>query len=581
MIDRGIMFKIIIGYMKPYTKKIVLMTLFNILSGACALGIPFVMSNIVNIGIKNGNMQYIFVQGAIMLVLALSMFGTAMANNKLTSVVSAQFSSSMRKRVVDKVNTLTAEQFNSVGTGSLITRSTDDIGWLEESLIMLPYVAVTFPVMLVGAIVMTAIADWVLALILLALTPIVMGIVLLIMRGMGTRWEIADKYIDEQNRIVRERLSGIRVIRAFDKDEVEHQRAATATLNMTKKFIHNNTLSGIVSPITMFLLNIATVAIVYIGINRMQTVSWLQAGDIIAILQYIALMANAILMLSWTLALLPHIKVTVGRVQQVLDLPEIVEEQQQDIVVGGTVKMDNVTFTYPNATASVLNNINIDIADGEIVGIIGGTGSGKTTILKTLLAFYPQIEGQLYLGGHNYTELGSKCVRDNLAVALQKSMVFQGTIRDNVTMGNSKATQEQLDKVISIAQLKDFVDSHQEGLDYMLKQSGSNISGGQKQRINIARTILKEASVYIFDDSFSALDYLTEAKLRKALNKHLKGKTQIIVTQRAATAMRCDKVYVMDKGRIVGYGTHKQLLGSCPLYKEICDSQLGGSSNVR
>ena len=210
------------------------------------------------------------------------------------------------------------------------------------------------------------------------------------------------------------------------------------------------------------------------------------------------------------------------------------------------------------------------------MGIIGGTGSGKTTLVKLLLDFYSSAQGIRTFGGKNYCELTPAIVRDNVSVALQKSMIFEGTVADNVKMGNKDATDEQVREALRIAQMTDFVDGKEEGLNFKLTQSGSNVSGGQKQRINIARAIIKPASVYVFDDSFSALDYLTEANLRKELNKYLAGKTQIIVTQRSATAMRCDKVYIMDNGRIVGVGTHKQLLNSCRTYKEIYDSQMGG-----
>ena len=245
----------------------------------------------------------------------------------------------------------------------------------------------------------------------------------------------------------------------------------------------------------------------------------------------------------------------------------------------GDISFDDVSFAYPGSANNALSNISLDIAEGDIVGIIGGTGSGKTTLVKLLLDFYSTTQGKRTFGGKNYCELTPAIVRDNVSVALQKSMIFEGTVADNVKMGNKDATDEQVREALRIAQMTDFVEGKEEGLDFKLTQSGSNISGGQKQRINIARAIIKPASLYIFDDSFSALDYLTEANLRKELNKDLVGKTQIIVTQRSATAMRCDKVYVMDNGRIVGVGTHKQLLQTCKTYKEIYDSQMGGGIN--
>ena len=381
-----------------------------------------------------------------------------------------------------------------------------------------------------------------------------------------------------QNRIIRELISGIRVVRAFDKEAHEHKRAAHATSEMCNSFVKANTISGIISPLASLLLNGATVAIIYVGAMRLQQSETLKAGDILATIQYIALIANAVMILSWTISFIPHVKVSLKRIATILDAPTQTDKSSGEIL-DGDVSFQNVDFAYPNAGNDALSDVSIDIPNGAIVGIIGGTGSGKSTLIKLLLNFYSASNGKRFMGGRDYEQLTPATVRDNVAVALQKSMIFEGTIRDNVKMGNRDATDEQVNEVLEIAQMSSFVAEQVDGLDYKLTQAGNNISGGQKQRINIARTILKPAQVYIFDDSFSALDYLTEANLRKQLNKFLEGKTQIIITQRAATAMRCDKVYVMDNGRIVGEGTHKQLLETCRTYKEIYDSQMGGGLN--
>ena len=390
-------------------------------------------------------------------------------------------------------------------------------------------------------------------------------------------WQRGDEYTDVQNRVIRERLSGIRVVRAFDKEAHEHKRAVKATSEMCNSFVKANTVSGIVSPIASLFLNGATVAIIYVGAVRLQAVQTLKAGNILATIQYIALIANAVLMLSWTISFIPHIKVSLKRISAILDSPTCQESSSGEELTGD-VKFCNVDFAYSNASNNALSNISVDINNGDIVGIIGGTGSGKSTLVKLLLDFYSVSGGQRLLGGKDYADMSPATVRDNVAVALQKSMIFEGTVRENVKMGNRDATDEQVNQVLEIAQMTEFIQSREEGLDYKLTQAGNNISGGQKQRINIARTILKPASVYIFDDSFSALDYLTEANLRKKLNKYLQGKTQIIITQRAATAMRCDKVYVLDCGKVVGEGTHKELLLTCKTYKEIYDSQMGGDT---
>lgn len=566
-------------FIKPFWGQIVLLMLLYAASTLCALFMPYVMSNIVEIGIKQQDLQYILREGAIMIALAVAAFICALVTNRVSSSFSSKIAVTMRKTVFNKVNSLTFEQFSEIGTGSLITRTTEDIGWMEETISQVPYVMITCPIMFIGGIVLSFRGDWVLPLILLGVSVVVLVITTLITSSLEKHWQRGDEYTDVQNRIVRERLSGVRVVRAFDKDAYEHKRTAKATSEMCNSFVKANTISGLVSPVASLFLNLATVAIIYVGATRVQSSATLKAGDILATIQYIALIANAVLVLSWTISFVPHVKVSMRRISAILNVDNKTAYESSGEILSGDVKFDNVSFAYGNAANNVLNDVSIDVSNGEIVGIIGGTGSGKSTLVKLLLDFYSVGGGTRLFGGKNYDELTPATVRDNVAVALQKSMIFEGTIADNVRMGNKDASDEQVLEALSIAQMSEFVESKDEKLDFKLTQAGSNISGGQKQRINIARTILKPASVYIFDDSFSALDYLTEANLRKELNKYLNGKTQIIITQRAATAMRCDKVYVLDNGRVVGSGAHKELLANCSTYKEIYDSQMGGGIN--
>lgn len=571
--------KHLLKFIKPFWGELVILMCLYAAATLCALFMPYVMSNIVEIGIKNRDMPFVLREGAIMIALALAAFICALITNRVASNFSSKIAVTMRKTVFNKVNTLSFEQFSEIGTGSLITRTTEDIGWMEETISQVPYVMITCPIMFIGGIALSFKGDWVLPLILLGASVVVLAITTLITSSLEKHWQRGDEFTDVQNRIVRERLSGVRVVRAFDKDSYEHKRSAKAISEMNNSFVKANTISGIVSPVASLFLNMATVAIIYVGAMRAQNVDTLKTGDILATIQYIALIANAVLVLSWTISFIPHIKVSMRRIVAILNVDNGTADESSGEVLNGDIKFDKVNFAYDNAANNVLSDVSLDIANGEIVGIIGGTGSGKSTLVKILLDFYSVKGGDRYFGNVNYKDLTPATVRDNVAVALQKSMIFEGTIADNVKMGNKDATDEQIAEVLEIAQMSRFIESKEEKLDYKLTQAGANISGGQKQRINIARTILKPASVYVFDDSFSALDYLTEANLRKSLNKYLEGKTQIIVTQRAATAMRCDKVYVLDEGKVVGCGTHKELLDNCTTYKEIYDSQMGGGVN--
>ena len=568
--------KYLLRFIKPHIKTVMLLYAVQTF---CALFMPYVMSNIVELGIRQQDLDYIFREGAVMIALSVGALICALVTNAISSKFSAKLAVDMRKQVFNKVNSLTFEQFSELGTGSLITRTTDDVGWIEDTIAQLPYVLVSAPVMFVGGVVLSFKGDWVLPLILLAVALLVLTISTLITSSLEKHWQRSEEFTDVQNRVVRERLTGIRVVRVFDREDYEHQRAAVATSEMCNSFVKANTISGLINPIASLLLNAATVAIIYVGAIRLQQTATLRAGDVLATIQFIALIANAILILSWTISFIPHVKVSLRRIGEILDKQSADVGESQGIELSGEIDFSNVSFAYGSAQTNALNDVSLTVRQGETVGIIGGTGSGKTTLIKLLMDFYSPRSGERVFGGRNYSELGAATVRDNVSVALQKSMIFEGTVAENVRMGNSTATDEQVKEALSVAQMSQFVASKEEGVNYKLAKLGSNLSGGQKQRINIARTILKPASVYIFDDSFSALDYLTEANLRKALNKYLQGKTQIIVTQRAATAMRCDRVYVLDNGNVVGVGTHKQLLASCPIYREIYQSQMGGGAN--
>lgn len=545
----------------------------------CALFLPYVMSNIVEYGIRQQDMPYIWKEGAIMIALSVGALAVALITNSISSKFSSKLSVNIRKQVFNKVNSLSFEQFSEIGTGSLITRTTDDVGWIEETVVQLPYVLISAPMFFVGGVVLSFKGDWLLPLILLAVSLAVLVVTMLVSWNLEKYWQRGEEFTDVQNRIVRERLSGIRVVRAFDREEYEHQRTKRATSEMCNSFIMGNTISGIIGPIASLLLNVATVAVIYVGATRLQSNVALKAGDIIATIQYIALIANAVLILSWSISFIPHVKVSLKRVGEILDIKNNGNEDSLGFKSDGSIALNNVSFSYAEAHANALTDITLNVNSGEVVGIIGGTGSGKTTLVKLLMYFYSPNFGTIALGGRNYDELNPATVRDNISVALQKSTIFQGTVADNVRMGRSDATDEQVTEALRVAQMETFVKSKEQGINFVLAQSGSNLSGGQKQRINIARTILKDASVYVFDDSFSALDYLTETNLRRSLNGYLKGKTQIIITQRVATAMRCDKVIVLDAGRVVGVGTHQRLLDECDTYREIYFSQMGGNVN--
>ena len=566
--------KYLFGYYGRYKFKTFIIAALCIVSTLCSLATPALMSGIVDGGIKNGDFGTVLSFCLIMLAVAAVALFSAVWSAKVNASLANLVARDIRDDLFEKVNSLSFEEFSSIGTSSLLTRATEDVSNLQSAGGLINTV-VSVPLLLIGGLVASFIADTVLALVLLCVIPPVCLIVFLLVGKMGKLWENADEYCDAQNKLVRERLYGIRVIRAFDKEEKEHSRITSATDNMAKNLVRANLFSGLITPICSCLLSLATVALVCVGYKRAAD-GIVGAGKVIAVTQYVALISAALLTTFWTIAWLPQLRVCAGRIGEVLALDGIKSSDEKPEELVGDLVLKGVSFRYPGARENSLEDVDMTFSEGKTVGIIGGTGSGKTTLVRLLLGFYPVANGDITLGGKSYSALSGESVRANVSCAMQKSMIFEGTIRDNIGISRDGATDDDIYAAAQDAMMADFVDSHKEGLDYALTQSGANISGGQKQRINIARTILKKASVYVFDDSFSALDLLTEKNLRLRLNERLKGKTRVIITQRVSTARRCDYIYVLDGGKVVGGGNHEYLIGNCATYREIYRSQTGG-----
>lgn len=569
------MFKFLFKYFKKYKLSLALTGVLYLVASASALAMPNLMSRIIDDGIRNSNIKTVYVLSGIMLSIAVVSFLLAIVGKKMNAVVSNSIAEDMRNDVFEKINSLTFEEFSSIGSSSLLTRANEDVFALQDVANSFVYAVTNVPVMLFGGVILSLLKDFSIALILLSVIPVVAFIVFLLVKKMGRLWEISNKYCDKQNKLVRERLTGIRVIRAFDKERYEHGRISEATDVMADNMIRANVLSSLITPVSLLLLNVVTVAVIYVGAIRMQNPAILKAGDIIAIIQYVGIASNGLLAAVWVFAWLPHFKVSARRVNEVLSLKGVPESECKAKYIRGDLRITNLSFTYPHAKLPALTDVNMNIEEGETVAIIGGTGSGKTTLIKLLAGFYEPTEGTILFGGYDYSALTADDVRSNISVALQKSMIFEGTIKDNVMMSKTDAGDEEVFHALETARMADYVNSHKEGIYYELSQSGANLSGGQKQRINIARTIFKKSSVYVFDDSFSALDFLTESKLRRALSVELKGKTQIIITQRISTAIHSDRIFVMANGNIVGEGSHDDLINTCEIYKEIYASQMG------
>ena len=574
------MFKLL-RYLKPDAKNIIAVVMLALVESAASLALPYLMSYIVKNGINALDMRVTLYAAGAMVVMAAIGLAAGIISYKISSGVLSRYSRTLREAVFKKVNTLNPDQLNHWGTGALVTRSTNDIGLLEECASFLMRGVISIPILVFGGGVLAFLADPWLALIMFTFVPVVVAVLYLVVRRIMPLWEKSDEYIDKQNSIIRERLTGIRVIRAFNREDKECERANEATRIMAENIIKANVNMGILTPLILLGLNMVTVLIVLVGAELMQSgKSAVTGADIIAIVQYVGLVMNGIMMFAMMLAFLPKVVVNSRRINEVLETEVPDEPDDADTAdFSGGLKFNHVNFAYEGAAENALSDICFEIQPGEKVAFIGGTGSGKSTIVRLIMKFFTSGEGEISFDGRSINDISGKKVRDNVTCVLQNATIFSGTIRSNVRMAAADADDAAVYDALTVAELKGFVDNLENGLDYEIQSGGTNLSGGQKQRIAIARALLKKGSIYLFDDSFSALDFLTESKIKERLNKKLEGRTRIIMTQRASTAAACDRIFVLENGRIAGSGRHDDLLENCRQYREIYESQTGSRAS--
>ena len=569
--------KKLIPYLWPYWKGLILATLCIAVSTACDLLLPTIMSDILNNGIYGQDLSYIVRCCTLMLAVCILGLGSLLLGSWFSTKVVSGYCADLRGEIFRRVNAMSFEEFGKLGTAALVTRATHDVETVSWIASELSGTVITIPVLFFGGVILAMRKDLVLSLIMLAFIPVIFAAVLLVGSRILPLWEKGDEYIDKQNDIMRERLRGIRVIRAFNAENKEHGRIAEATHIMAQYIIKGNVAMGIITPLASFLLNLAAVLIVWFGGLRMEKGTGLSSSDVFAIVQYVSLVASGVIMGSFSILMFPRAQVAANRIGQIFDAEGMADPvAYQDLTFRGDITFEHASFRYDGASESALKDISLHIPAGQKTAVIGGTGSGKSTLVSMLLGFRMPTEGTVLLDGIPTTKLSRRTMRENISCALQNATIYSGTIRENIRMGRLDADDSQILDALTTAQAKEFVNNFQDGLDHEIKQSGKNLSGGQKQRISIARALLKDAPIYIFDDSFSALDFLTEANLRAALAGKIAGKTQLIITQRVTSAMHCDCIHVLDQGRLVDSGSHEDLLRRCAVYQEIYASQTGG-----
>ena len=566
----------LLRFMQPYRAILVLVFALAIVQALANLYLPNLMADIVDNGIVKGDTGYIWRIGGIMFLVTVVGTAAAVVGVFFSSQVATGFGKIIRARIFTRVAQFSLHEFDTVSTSSLITRTTNDTTQVQQVLIMILNMVITAPITLVAGVILAINQDAGLAWILVVVIPLLAGFIVLLMSQAIPLFRIIQVKLDKLNLILDEGLTGVRVVRAFDRQRHEERRFDEANLDLTNVSIRVNRLMAWLMPVMMLTLNVSSVAILWFGALRIDSGA-MQVGSLIAFLQYAMLILFALLMVSMMFVMLPRAAASADRINEVLAIePEIKDADKVAQASGqrGYVEFQDVTFSYPGAEEPALSNISFRAIPGEVTAIIGGTGSGKSTLVSLIPRFYDIDSGRLLVDGVDIREMAQEDLRSKMGFVPQKTVLFSGTIAENIRYGKQDASEEEIRHAAEVAQAMDFIAEKQDGFDAEIAQGGANVSGGQKQRLSIARALIRKPEIYLFDDSFSALDFKTDARLRAALKRETQHSTVLIVSQRVSTVMDADQIIVLDEGRIAGIGTHQALMKSSGVYRDIVSSQL-------
>ena len=570
----------LLKYLKPHRRFAIFTLCLAALNNVLTLAFPLFMSEIINEGINKADLEHIKNTGVVMIICCVVAMFVSIANSYCSSKVSTNFAGELRADIFNKVESFSQRDIDKIGIPSLITRTTNDIRQVQDLILMSLRSIITVPIMLIGGTAMAIILSPRLSLLLLIVAPVIGVIAFIVAKKVIPLFDKIQKKVDKLNLIIREKISGIRVIRAFNRTKYEDARFKESNDDLTNMFVKTQRIfAGLIPVITLlvFILIILLVVVGYNEINDLTDPVDIQntIGDLQAFIIYLVFIVIALSTAAAMFIMIPRANISAKRINAVLEL-----EPEMDILPcdskeadNGIIEFRNVSFAYGDGEYA-LKDVSFTAEPGKVTAIIGGTGSGKSTILNLIPRFYDVTDGAVYIDGYDVRKMDFSSIYHKLGYIPQQSFLFSGTIADNLRYGKEDATDAELWRALEIAQAKAFVENMPEGLESMVSQNGTNLSGGQKQRLCIARAIIKEAQFYIFDDSFSALDFATDARLRAGLRENLKNASILIVAQRVGTIIDADKIIVLDKGEIAGTGTHEELLKSCDVYKDIVASQL-------
>ncbi|MBC2901636.1 ABC transporter transmembrane domain-containing protein [Streptomyces cupreus] len=563
-------------YLRPYRKPIALLVLLQFLQTCATLYLPTLNADIIDNGVVNGDTGYILSYGALMIGISLAQVVCNIGAVYYGARTASALGRDVRGAVFDRVQSFSAREVGHFGAPSLITRTTNDVQQVQMLALMTFTLMVSAPIMCVGGIVLALGLDVPLSAVLVAVVPVLGICVTLIVRRLRPLFRAMQERLDTVNRVLREQITGNRVIRAFVRDEYEQHRFRKANTELTDMSLGTGNLLALMFPIVMTVVNLSSIAVVWFGAHRIDS-GGMQIGDLTAFLAYLMQIVMSVMMATFMFMMVPRAEVCAERIQEVLDTESSVVPPVAPVTElrrHGHLEVRGAGFRYPGAEEPVLKGIDLVALPGETTAVIGSTGSGKSTLLGLVPRLFDATDGRVLVDGEDVAGIDPKMLAKTVGLVPQKPYLFAGTVATNLRYGNPDATDEELWHALEVAQAKEFVSGLEGGLDAPIAQGGTNVSGGQRQRLAIARTLVQRPEIYLFDDSFSALDYATDAALRAALSRETAEATVVIVAQRVATIRDADRIVVLDEGRVVGTGRHQELMADNETYREIVLSQL-------
>ncbi|BCW37682.1 multidrug ABC transporter ATP-binding protein [Arthrobacter sp. StoSoilA2] len=570
------LWKVLVRFLKPHQRLLVAVVVFQLAQSIASLYLPTLNADIIDNGVATGDTDYILRMGGLMLLITLLQIACAVVAVYFGAKAAMGMGRDLRDAIFARVGEFSEQEVTKFGAPSLITRSTNDVQQVQQLVLMSCTLMVAAPMLSIGGVIMAVRQDAQLSWLIAVCVPVLLVAVGLIVTRMVPLFRKMQVRIDAVNRVLREQLTGIRVVRAFVREDMETSRFGKANDDVTDVALRAGRLMALMFPVVMLVMNISSVAVIWFGSFRIEDGS-MQVGTLIAFLSYLMQILMSVMMATFMAVMIPRASVSADRIGEVLETESSVQPPSNPVTGGirrGELEMRDVGFAYPGAEQPVLSGVSFTALAGQTTAIIGSTGAGKTTLVNLMPRLFDATAGAVRMDGVDIRELHPDLLWGHIGLVPQRPYLFSGTVRSNLQYGKPDASDDELWQALSVAQARDFVEEMEGGLDAPISQGGTNVSGGQRQRLAIARALVKQPELYIFDDSFSSLDTATDARLRLALKHHTNGATLVIIAQRVSSIADADQILVLDDGRIVGQGTHDELLETSETYREIVSSQL-------